>query len=133
MSHSDTALPYNASHTILAFDVGTRRTGCAVHHRGTGVAVALPTLTHATEVECLEGILSIVRSYNADIVVLGIPLLPSGQRGAQANFVEQIGNKLIENSVSLEYIDERYTTDRRSVSDKDAASACSILMTYIER
>lgn len=123
---------------ILALDVGKRRTGVALADDSNGVVVALDTLSHASADELVEQVGSIIAKRSIDCLVLGLPLLPSGTEGAQANFVRSVGQKLQKLDKVMEYIDERYSTPSGRLMedqeiDRDSASACQILYTYLDR
>ena len=120
----------------LALDIGLRRTGVA--YLDTDVAVPLPldTLTHVSENELIEAVMEIVRARKIDRVIVGLPLLPSGEEGAQTSVSRSIGDAIAAKGVALQYRDERYTTasgkaHKHTVSqsefDGDAAAACELL------
>jgi putative transcription antitermination factor YqgF len=118
---------------ILALDIGARRTGCAFYHDATGVPLPLDTLFHKTMEEFSEQVSSLVRSRGVDHLVIGLPLLPSGQEGAQVTEVKMYGSALAALQIPTTFLDERYTTPKEGGGDGDAASALSILTTYLQR
>lgn len=123
---------------ILALDVGTRRTGSALADDSNGVVVALDTITHGSVDELIEHVGKLIAERSIDHLVLGLPLLPGGTEGTQANFVRSVGQKLQKFDKVLEYIDERYSTPSGRLIedqeiDRDSASACQILHTYLDR
>jgi len=119
--------------TILALDIGKRRTGVAFADDDMRVPLALDTLNHASDDEFLEKVLSLMSEKDISKVVVGLPLLPSGEEGSQVEFVRSITQKLEDRGISVEYIDERYTTPKKGLSDGDAAAACAILGLYFEQ
>ena len=69
---------------ILGADLGERRIGLAVADRDGGMAVPLVTLRRSTpEVEA-AAITLIATEQGADELVVGLPLLTSGEEGTQA-------------------------------------------------
>ncbi len=120
----------------LALDVGTRRTGVAYLDTDTGIPLPLDTLTHVSESALVDAVLEIVRTRKIDRVIVGLPLLPSGDEGAQTRVSRTIGDAIARAGVAVEYGDERYTTPggkthkhtvTTSEFDGDAAAACELL------
>ena len=119
--------------TILAFDVGTKRTGVAVAFAGTNIAVAKDTIVHASLSDLHSSIVALCAMHRTHTIVLGLPLLPSGKEGAQARIVRDLAVELQNTGIEAIYIDERYTTVRNAQYDGDASSACHILSTFLDR
>lgn len=120
----------------LSLDVGTRRTGVAWLDDSVGIPLPLNTLTHASENELVEAVMEIVQVRKIDRVIVGLPLLPSGEEGAQTKISRTIGDAIGVKGVAVQYADERYTTaggkaHKHTVSqsefDGDAAAACELL------
>jgi len=120
---------------VLALDYGTARCGCAVSDpTGTLVtplaAVAPPDPARIAEVAAEHGV---------DRVVVGLPVTPGGEEGAQArlsrDFAAELGDLL---EVPVETYDERLTTkmaDRTARegarADRDSLAAAHLLETYL--
>ncbi len=120
--------------SLLGFDIGTRRTGVAFLHSDTGVAVALPTLLHSSEAQLLSMIIDLCGERKVRQCVLGLPLLPSGEEGSQADLVQNFAQKLEDSGLTVSLLDERYTTPRSDVFiDGDSAAAVHILTTFFDR
>lgn len=123
---------------ILALDIGKRRTGAALADDANGVVVALDTIAHASVTELIARIQETVKTKRIGKLVLGLPLLPSGDEGEQALFVRSVGQDLQKMGFLVQYIDERYSTpslrqaEHREI-DADSASACQILHMYLDR
>ncbi len=123
---------------ILALDIGMRRTGVAIADDGNGVVVALDTLAHASVQELIAKIQEVAKTKNVGQLVLGLPLLLSGEAGSQAEFVRSVGQDLQKSGFLVSYIDERYSTpsgrqpEDREI-DQDSASACQILHMHLDR
>lgn len=116
---------------ILALDIGKRRTGVALGDSVRPFILALKTIHHSNENELVKSVENIVKEKNISRIVLGLPLLPDGSIGEQAEHVRMVA-KLLENSLRItpEFIDERYTSlraERRENIDVDASAACAIL------
>lgn len=117
---------------LLALDVGTRRTGVAFCDAATKVPVALETIEHESFKILTEAVVSLVKDRDVGTVVIGLPLLPSGEHGSQTDIVKNFGQILQERGFSVVYQDERYTTEKSVEFDGDAAAACKILGTYFD-
>ena len=117
---------------FLSFDIGTKRTGVAYYDDAMAIVLPLETIEHAENTELAKKILTLVRNRSVQRIILGLPLLLSGAEGKQAAIVKQVGELLQKERISVEYLDERYTSDAR-MSDPDARSACEILETFLAR
>ncbi len=136
-----------ATGRILALDVGLRRIGRAVSDPLGVTAQGLPTLVRQNLALDLAALCADARHYDISLWLLGLPLLPSGERGTQVSRIEELGNRLQQASQRpVEYWDERFTSvmaeqvlreaglsrqKRRQANDKLAAVL--ILQSYLER
>ena len=118
---------------LIAFDVGERRTGVAFFDSQIDFVIPLDTIHHQNEGELLDAAEAVLRERGARSVVIGLPLLLSGVEGSQAKFAKMIGTQLVARGFDVDYIDERFTTDRQTPSDGDAKAACIVLNTYLQR
>lgn len=120
---------------LLALDIGMRRTGIAYADTTNGIVLPLDTFTHATPEELVARVQQLSTERKIDEIVIGLPLLLSGEEGEQAKFVRACGTLLETLKIPLFYLDERYSTPsgKGRVSDPDAAAACGILQMYIDR
>ena len=121
---------------VLALDYGTARCGCAVSD---------PTGTLVTPLAAIEPpeagmIAEVVAEHGVDRVVVGLPITPSGEEGAQARlsraFAAELQSVL---KVPVETHDERLTTkmaDRTARegarADRDSLAAAHLLESYLE-
>ncbi len=119
--------------SLLAFDVGLRRTGVAIAFSGTDMAVVKDTIHHKNMAVLEAEIQALGSAYTVKTMILGLPLLASGTEGEQAGIVRSLAKNLEKLGFEVLFIDERYTTLRNVQYDGDAASACQILSTYLER
>ncbi len=128
---------------ILSIDFGEKRIGLAVGD--SALKVAVPKGVISSGDHAFEEIERIVREGGIRLVVVGLPLTPSGKEGQRArivrDFVEILRERL--EGVDVELWDERYTTlsAKERIShlspDKqkeiiDAISAQIILEEYLE-
>ncbi|PIR48814.1 Holliday junction resolvase RuvX [Candidatus Peregrinibacteria bacterium CG10_big_fil_rev_8_21_14_0_10_55_24] len=118
---------------VLALDIGTKRTGVACADSSTGVAVVLPTLLHDAPEELVEAVCRLADERKVQELVVGLPLLPSGERGAQARLVEEVVQALKERGLQVSVLDERFSSPRGPSQDPDAEAACTMLLTYFQR
>ena len=99
------------SRRVVAVDLGTRRIGVAVTD-----GLGLTAQPHATIARHggqrdLDAIASVVRQFDAERLVLGLPLGPDGEVGRPARSVRAFAERLrAVLSVPVELIDESFTT-----------------------
>ena len=118
---------------LIALDVGERRTGVAYYDSAIDFVIPLDTIHHHNELELLEAVDAVLQQRGVKDIVIGLPLLLSGVEGSQAKFAKMIGTQLATRGATVDYIDERFTTDRKTPSDGDAKAACIVLNTYMQR
>jgi putative Holliday junction resolvase len=118
---------------IVGIDFGLRRIGVAVGDTSLKMAFARPSID-VRKGSALETVVSILRSEDAELVVIGLPLLESGNEGEQAVLTREFGETLAGEGFKVVYWDERYTTaeanrrlahlkspERKSLEDSEAA------------
>jgi len=97
--------------SILAFDVGTKRIGVAVSDPGETFALPVGTIARTNMRADFERISEYVQSYGAKELVVGDPVMLSGERGIAAEkmdaFVERLRKVF---TGPIHRIDERLTT-----------------------
>lgn len=118
---------------ILGLDIGRARTGVSFADDTIGFPLAIDTIESTDEADLVSQILQICDEKDIDLIVLGLPLLPSGKEGAQTSYVRLIGDRLEAATMPVEFLDERYTTDKKAESDGDAKAAIQLLTTFMER
>ncbi len=115
----------------LSLDIGTRRTGVAYLDTDVGIPLPLETIHHTSVTQLLASVKTIIAARGVTEVVVGMPLLPSGDEGSQATFVKSVAEKIEESGLAVRFVDERYTTpragNREGGGDGDATAACQIL------
>ena len=129
---------------VLALDYGSKRIGLALGDSNLKIAVPLKSLRNHERV--FSEIASILEEKGVDILLVGLPLTPSGAEGQRAkevkDFVEKLKSCLPEH-VEVVLWDERYTTQealrlmeglspRKKKELKDSLSAYVILTEYFE-
>lgn len=96
---------------ILAVDYGDTRTGLAMCDRTEFLASPLGIITEKSFAKVAEKIVYATREYDAQMVVIGLPLNMDGSRGPRAEKAEKLANTLrgvLE--IPVELWDERATT-----------------------
>lgn len=96
---------------ILGVDYGLKRIGLASGETELRMAFPRAALSASGIPERdAAAIAELVREEAFELVVLGLPLLPSGDEGEQARIVRALGNALEGLGVAVRYVDERGTT-----------------------
>jgi len=96
---------------VLAVDWGERRIGLAVSDPHGVIATGLATLTVTNPEQGAARVTEVAREQEADSIVVGLPLLMSGERGEAAIAAEQFAAMLAKRSgLPVETYDERLTT-----------------------
>lgn len=96
---------------ILAVDWGERRIGLAVSDPGGIIATGLATLEVRSLEHALTGVAGAALETGAERIVVGLPLLMSGERGEAARTAEAFATALRRRvGVSVDTYDERLTS-----------------------
>jgi putative Holliday junction resolvase len=125
---------------LLAFDHGRARTGVAVTDPTGTLVRPLPAITRVDSPAGLRELDAVVAREQPERIIVGEPLLMSGERGAQARsaagFADRIRGRF---GIPVELVDERLSTreaarriaeagPRRGTGpDLDSAAACVLL------
>lgn len=98
----------------LGIDFGKRRIGVAVSDPTGVIAQPLPTLQRRTGKRMPLGALKkLAEAYRAQMIVVGLPLAPSGDDTDWTRTVRKAAERLSERSgLPVELVDERYTSAR---------------------
>ena len=123
---------------VVALDFGSARTGVAVSDATGTLARPVEVVEGAATDTGLERIAELVAAYDAELVVVGLPLTMRGERGTQAleteAFVEALRGRV---SVPVETFDERFTTvlaqQTGGGAPEDAVAAAHLLQGWLER
>ena len=118
--------------SILAIDLGTSKTGVAFYSKE--IQMVIPKKTISSTLQNLPKELSTLFSeLSIDTLIVGLPLLPSGEKGSQANLVEAFFTEYPSTDLpTVHYVDERFTTTKDPHVDDNALAACTILQTWLE-
>lgn len=125
----------------IALDVGTKRVGVAMSDDL--AIIASPHSTIARE-GAVEAIAKLVESEKAARIVVGLPYLPSGGLGSQANDVTEFVEEILQavntpidyesevlTSVEAENRLKKISKKPYARADVDAMAACIILESYM--
>lgn len=131
---------------ILALDVGDKRIGIAVSDPTGLLASAERVLTRVSRDRDLAAVAALVSEYEAEAIVVGLPLHLSGRSGEQAERVRRFVERLSPHiSVPVIFWDERLSTKgaqqllieaglrpAQRAARLDAAAAAVILQSYLD-
>ncbi|GGH59733.1 putative pre-16S rRNA nuclease [Comamonas phosphati] len=131
------AVPQVPAHfqQFLAFDFGTKRTGCASGNRVLGGASPLPTIRAEGAQARLDAVDQLVREWQPQALVIGVPYHPDGVPHENTARAKKFGRQLRSRfKLPVYEVDERYSTTEAlagGARDADAASACIILEQFL--
>jgi putative holliday junction resolvase len=107
--------------TILAFDFGTRRIGVAVGETTLGLAHPLATIASNSDGDRLAAIAALVREWQPALLVVGLPTHADGTPHAMTARAQEFARRLgARFRLTVELVDERYTTEAASAALSDA-------------
>ncbi len=132
---------------ILAVDWGERRVGLAVSDPSGTLASPLATLTVRDEADALARVAKVAADEEAERIVVGLPLLLSGEHGEAARAAEAFAARLAERThLPVETYDERLTSAlgerllresgtrrKRDKGQLDQSAAVTLLDSYLMR
>ena len=131
---------------IIGLDIGEKRVGVALSDPSGTVATPLVVLDAKKVLGDGRDVRGLIDDYEADLIVIGLPLSMDGSEGPQAARVRAVGERLARFlPVRIVYHDERLSSSqaRRSmsaagVSDKakrgsiDMVAACLFLQSFLD-
>jgi putative Holliday junction resolvase len=131
---------------LLGLDVGQRRIGVAASEGQ--LAVPLTIIEHESRAADLDRLAAIATEQEAEAIVVGLPLMMSGEEGEQARKTRRLGDALARRvDVPVVYHDERMSTlqvvgaagarvagarKRREKPRIDDLAAAVILQSYLD-
>ena len=123
---------------VLALDYGDARCGAAVSDPTGTLATPLEAIERPGSRRGLERVARLVRTQDAERVVVGLPLTLSGEEGEQARATREWTARLGELvSVPVELHDERLTTRQAEQTgggaDADSRAAAHLLESWLAR
>ena len=96
---------------VLAVDWGQRRIGLAISDPQGIIATGLETIEVETPQAALDGIAAVVDARAVERIVVGLPLLMSGERGEAAEAAEKFAADLARRTrLPVDTYDERLTS-----------------------
>jgi putative holliday junction resolvase len=96
---------------ILAVDWGERRVGLAVSDPAGIIATGLATLQVRSAEQAVARVAEVARVHEADRIVVGLPLLMSGERGEAAESAQRFADALSQRTgLPVDTYDERLTS-----------------------
>ena len=122
---------------VVARDYGRARTGVAVSDPTGTIARPVGVVERAGTEKGLAELVQLIERYDAERVVVGLPLTLAGARGEQAQETETfIAALAAAVDVPVVPFDERFTTNlaaqsASSSSDEDARAAAHLLTGYL--
>lgn len=139
-------LSYSSLIRILALDIGTRRTGMAFADSSIGIPHPLDTFHHRTVEDLISEVQRVSEEKKIDQLVIGLPLLPSGDEGEQSGYVREVAQKFEFLGLPLSFLDERYSSPRplsehstseerqaRKDVDPDASAASHLVQVFLDK
>ncbi len=131
---------------MLALDVGDKRIGVAVCDPLQILASPLTVMERKGSVTDTELVCALIKEHRAERVIVGLPRLPDGSFGTQAEKTQAFADSLAPHiDVPIEMYDERFSTDlaeqllrdagrnpQQIKGMKDAAAAALILQWYLD-
>ena len=131
--------------TYLGLDIGDRRIGIAVSTGGI-LAGGLETYTRTSLKNDVLHIITLVKMYQADRIIVGLPKHLNGQEHVQAEKNEELCCALRAEGCRIEYMDERLTSAaaervmleadlsrKKRTQNIDKLAAVIILQDYLDR
>ena len=129
----------------MAVDPGRRRIGIALSDELGVLASPLTVIEHRDRVDDLARLGSLIRQHQPEILLVGLPLLPSGDAGRQARYCEGFAEALRQEfGLPVQLWNESYSTveARRRRNDRgrargrglalDAEAAAIFLQEYLD-
>ena len=131
---------------VMGLDIGTKRIGIALSDPLLITAQPFDTIERIPEKSALEKLEDIIKAYNVNKVVAGLPIMMNGDFGVQAQDCKSFGEKISQKAkIDVIFVDERLTsfqaeeilksqkakyTKNKGLVDKIAASI--ILQEYLD-
>ncbi|MCA9385904.1 Holliday junction resolvase RuvX [Candidatus Dojkabacteria bacterium] len=81
---------------VIAIDHGERKIGLAISDEMGMVTTTLPVLQAKKDRDKIEGVVSILKEFNPEIVLIGLPTGTEGEVSVQGEKVEEFSQKLQE-------------------------------------
>ena len=96
---------------VMGLDIGTKRIGVALSDPLLITAQPFDTIDRIPEKSALDKLDDIIKVYNVNKVVAGLPLMMNGDFGLQAQDCKDFGEKLSQKiQIDVIFVDERLTS-----------------------
>ena len=123
---------------VVALDYGSARTGVAVCDPSGTLARPLETIERIGAKEGTARLLQVIAEHEAELLLVGLPLLPDGTHGDQANAtLAFVGRLRPQTDVPIEFEDERFTSavaqTKGGEAGLDARAAAELLQGWLDR
>jgi putative Holliday junction resolvase len=123
---------------VVALDYGSARTGVAVCDPSGTLARPLETIERVGSKEGTARLLEVIAEHEAELLLVGLPLMPDGARGEQANATMAfVGRLRPQTDVPIEFEDERFTSavaqTKGGEAGLDARAAAELLQGWLDR
>ena len=131
---------------VLGVDLGSRRVGLALSDPLRMISSPLTAIPMGSESELTRQLVSLCRTHEVGVVVLGLPLSADGSEGPGCARARRIGDRLAACDLKVELQDESWSSrdaeeilretgkTRRGAREKvDAIAASLILRDYLAR
>ena len=123
---------------VVALDYGSARTGVAVCDPSGTLARPLETIERIGAKEGTARLLAVIAEQEAELLLVGLPLMPDGTRGDQANATMAfVGRLRPQTDVPIEFEDERFTSavaqTKGGEAGLDARAAAELLQGWLDR
>ena len=124
---------------ILALDHGSARCGCAICDPTETIVRPIGAITKPDSGPGQAAIAELVETEAIELVLIGLPRLPSGEEGAQAAAARSFAGRLrAKIAAPIELYDERFTTRMAQASihegataDEDSLAAAHLLEEFV--
>jgi putative Holliday junction resolvase len=132
-----------AARTLLAFDFGEKRTGVAVGQTISATATPLQTISNRDGAQDYETIERLIHEFQADALVVGLPLNMDGTEQATTrmvrNFVRRLEGRfhlpvyLVDERLSSHEAEQQLAGRADKKTGIDAEAACIILTDWMQQ
>ena len=96
---------------IMGLDIGTKRIGIALSDPLLITSQPFQTIERTPENKALEALENIIKEYNVNKIVAGLPLMMNGDFGPQAQDCKDFGEKVSQKTqIDVIFVDERLTS-----------------------
>ena len=123
---------------VLGVDWGHKRIGLAVSDSSRTLARPLATLDTQGYRHSVSLVVEHARQVEAEVIVVGLPLLSEGEEGESARRARKLGDSLASKGFTVVYHNERFSSQDApgrpgaEALGVDAAAAALVLQAYLD-